>query len=531
MSGTAGFEGVQRRSVLVGAMAAVGAGIAAGPSGQAHPSAASAPSITNTVEADLVIVGAGCAGVFTAYAAAEAGARVVVIEKMERYSARGIFSGAINTIAHRRAGITIDTEKVIAELVAFAGNRVHQGLVRQWAEKSGEVFDRIIEICEADGLQVVLLSELFNFSKQYPHLYPSYPTGHAFMTREAVAAGRSVFEASQADLLALIERKATDAGAKFHYTMPARQLMLDEGGRVTGVLAGGQDGGTAYHARKAVVLATGGYTENEEMLRTWCPAALDPEFRTYTPAGGNTGDGFTMALSIGAAMQKWPHPAMIHTITGYGLDLMAANPSFMQVNRHGIRFNNESLPTQTQNDGRFMQPDKKAWSVFDDKWESDHAAMASGFGGPISEPRDVLQQSVADGLALTASTLDGLARAMGVPADALSATVARYNTLSRQGRDEDFGKDPSLVLTIERPPFYAIPIKSHLLVTLGGLDVDPSMRVLNQHGEPIPGLYAAGNAMGNFFANEYPLIAGGLSHGRCITLGTLLGQRLAGTGA
>lgn len=548
-----GFDGIGRRSFLGGTMATVGVGMVAGAMsatgvasatpttpaapGQALPSWEHPPApipdslIGDTVVADLVVVGAGCAGIFTAFAAAEAGARVVVIEKMDRFSARGIFSAAVNTKAHRRAGISIDAEKLIAELLAFAGNRVHQGLIRMWAENSGEIFDRIIDVCEANGLETVLLSQLFNPDTRHPYLYPTYPTGHAFMTKDAVASGTNVFEASQADLLRIFERLAKQAGVQFHYSMPSQRLLVGPDGKVTGVVAGSPEGYTAYRADTAVVLASGGYTENDEMLRAWCPAALEPEIKTYTPAGGNTGDGFNMALWIGAAMQKWPHPSMVHTINGWGVDPMAVNPSFMQVNKRGIRFNNESLPTQNQNDGRFMQPGKKAWSVFDDKWEHDHETIPAGFGGPITETREDLRQSVADGLVLAAETLEGLAQAMDVPVDAFTASVARYNGLSRQGRDDDFGKDPSLLLTIERAPFYAIPIKSHLLIALGGLDVDPSMQVLDRHGDPIGGLYAAGNAMGNFFANEYPLIAGGLSHGRCIVLGTLLGRRLATTGA
>jgi fumarate reductase flavoprotein subunit len=108
--------------------------------------------------------------------------------------------------------------------------------------------------------------------------------------------------------------------------------------------------------------------------------------------------------------------------------------------------------------------------------------------------------------------------------------VACYTEYARKGKDDDFNKDAWVMFTIEKPPFFALPIKSHMLVTVGGLDCDPDMQVLDKSGNKMPGLYAIGNMMGNFFANEYPLLAPGLSHGRAIVLSHLLGQKLAKAG-
>jgi fumarate reductase flavoprotein subunit len=140
-----------------------------------------------------------------------------------------------------------------------------------------------------------------------------------------------------------------------------------------------------------------------------------------------------------------------------------------------------------------------------------------------------LEESVAKGLALKADTIADLAKKMGVPEAVFQQTVARYTEFARKGKDEDFNKDAFILFTIEKAPFYALPIKSHLLVTVGGLDCDPEMQVLDKQGNKIPGLYAIGNMMGNFFANEYPLLAPGLSHGRAIVLSHILGERLAKT--
>jgi fumarate reductase flavoprotein subunit len=483
--------------------------------------------IVKTVEADIVIVGAGCAGLNAAYGAARNGAKVVVIEKMKTFSARGNCNAALNSKLQRKKGYKIDPDEVVANLICFSGNRSNQELLKLWAYKSGEIFDNILDLCDKNGVEVTLL-ETFNPSKKYPYLYPGFPTAHIFAKPGAARSTGNEYVPTQIYLLELIEKYAKEAGAQFFYRTPARQLIKSADGRITGVIGESREVGLVrYIARKAVILASGGYTENKEMINAWCPAANDPEIGSYMPIGGNTGDGFNMGLWAGAALQKWPHPIMVHTIPGISIDQMTGNQSFMHVNRLGVRYENESLPNQALCDGRFRQPGKQAWAVFDAKYEKDHDSFKTGFDGPICESMAALEESVAKGLVLKANTIEELGKKMGVPVERFKQSVARYTEFARKGKDEEFDKDAFLLFTIEKAPFFAIPIKSHLLTTVGGLDCDSDMQVLDTKGNKIPGLYAAGNTMGNFFANEYPLLAPGLSHGRAIVLSQILGERLA----
>jgi fumarate reductase flavoprotein subunit len=139
--------------------------------------------------------------------------------------------------------------------------------------------------------------------------------------------------------------------------------------------------------------------------------------------------------------------------------------------------------------------------------------------GPMSEPVDKLEESVQKKLAFKGNTIEELAQAMDVPASELKVTVARYNEMAKKRIDKEYGKDPSLMFSIEKAPYYAVSVPAHLLVIVGGLNVNDRQQVLDKEDNEIPGLFAVGNVAGNLFANDYPLTVPGLSHGRCLTLG------------
>lgn len=135
-----------------------------------------------------------------------------------------------------------------------------------------------------------------------------------------------------------------------------------------------------------------------------------------------------------------------------------------------------------------------------------------------------LQECLEDGRAFTANTIEELAQKLEIPVDTFKSTVERYNIMAKKGEDFDYGKERECLATVEKPPFYAGKIPTALLVTLGGLRTNINMQVLDTEGKTIPELYAAGNVGGDFYANDYPVIVPGLSHGRCITFGYLAGQ-------
>lgn len=474
--------------------------------------------IKDHVEADVVVVGAGMAGLATSHAAAEAGLKVIVLEKMKMFSARGYANGAIDTKLHKKEGVELDKERIIGELVRWANNRVQQKLIRTWAYRSGEVMDYYIDLAEAHGLIAELDPESFVSSP----LFTEYRTNVHF--RKAEDSGYFY----EPRIATVIEEEAKKQGVDFRYRTPAKQLVKDEKtGRITAVIAKQKDGYIKVTARKAVVLCTGDYGSNKEMTDQWSPLTKKVNGNLYTPIGANVGDGINMAMWQGAEIQDGAHPPVIHCIPGVNSDIMASNLTFLHINRLGLRYENEVQTPQGTCDGIFMQPGNQAWAVFDSKYAEDHAKLKNAPFGPVVEPLGKLEESVQQKLAFKADTIEELAKAVGVPPEALKRTVSRYTELARAGKDGDFGKPSRMMYTIEKPPFYALSIFVSQLVIVGGLSVNGDSQVVDKKGAPIPGLFAIGNAAGSFFANDYPFTVPGLSHGRCLVLGRVLGQELA----
>lgn len=221
--------------------------------------------------------------------------------------------------------------------------------------------------------------------------------------------------------------------------------------------------------------------------------------------------------------------------------------SYLKVNESGMRFCNENTTLPGISNMYLTNKDHKVWSIFDDDFETQMPAMSAlsnynnNTAGPLTamfgtgdadpanppSPAEVVSYCLENGSTVKADSLPELAAVMGVPSDALEATVTRYNELVAAGVDEDFGKNADDLKPIIKAPFYASALTAKVLVIASGLSVNSQMQVLSTEDEPLEGLYAVGNVMGNFFANDYPICAPGLSHGRCLTLGALLGRAVA----
>jgi fumarate reductase flavoprotein subunit len=217
---------------------------------------------------------------------------------------------------------------------------------------------------------------------------------------------------------------------------------------------------------------------------------------------------------------------MIHTVMG---PPMADDP-FLRVNANGERFGNEDMPMPYTCNAAQLQPGNIVWYVFDSSYPEDAPKMGRGFSrmSVIDDAAlERIQGAIDSGSLLEAGTIEELAQKMEVPGEALKATVERYNELVSMGKDLDFGKIPERLTAIDEPPFYAGKIPVLLLVTLGGLNVNPELQVLDKDRKVIPGLYAAGNVSGNFYANDYPVICPGLSHSRAWTQGYIAGKNAA----
>lgn len=499
------------------------------PSWENPPATIPESDISETKDFDIVVVGAGVAGGAAFARACEGGAKSALVEKMETFSARGMDNAAIGTKKQAEAGIVLDKAQIINDLVTAGGYKVNGQLIKLWADQSGRVYDDIADMVEDQGLTVAIASLEETNMDADGFWNRTYPVTHTFGVAEL---GNG---AAQQNILSSFIDRGTAAGGEVFYSSPAQQLITDDSGRVTGVISKQGETYVRFNASKGVILATGDYAGNPDMVDKWAPLLKEAATSVYTPAGANTGDGVNMAFWVGGSMQKGGAAAMIHPIMGGGA---CGTYSFLRVNKDGGRFCNEDTPLPGITNAYMVAPNHTVWTVMDADFATQvtHMSNLSMYNGTTSgpfdptlgiTPEDGMQQTIEAGTSVTGDTIADLAKAMGVPEDALEKTVARYNELVELGTDEDFGKDPANLFPIAKAPFYASQVTAVLLSCTAGLDVDSNLNVCTEEGAAIEGLYAIGNTAGNFFADGYPMVCPGISHGRAITLGYVLGEALA----
>ena len=480
--------------------------------------------IVETVEADIVIVGAGISGVTAACRASELGASVAVVEKMSFPSSRGGHYAAYQSKAMTAAGMMNDPkDQIVADWLRFSGDRNKEELAWLFINRSSEVMDWLDDL-SGDELSIIPIYTHYAGPQYYEHIGTHVIRGEFADNENKINAP-----------VYFMWKKAEENGATFYFDAPAQQLLVEDG-KVTGVIAEASDGYKKFAARKAVILATGDISGDTEMIEAYGdPLGLKPAVNAYTPAGANTGDGQKMGMWAGGHMQEYPVPTMIHLIRYCGLCF-----GFMYVNTEGKRFMNEDTWIQAKSIRVMEQPGGEyAWSVFDANWQKDVAASIPIAGGQFWDDMSrttaewtpdsatkVIEGALESGNAVKADTLEELAAAMGVDEKTFLAEVENYNALYAAGEDTQFHKRAELLTEIKQPPFYALKFGPSLLAMPGGLDVNERLQVLGEDDEPIEGLYAVGNASGGRYAVDYPVFINGNSHGSAMTWGYVAAENI-----
>jgi fumarate reductase flavoprotein subunit len=471
---------------------------------EAAPDPVPSGEIKKLINAEVVVVGAGIAGLSAAISAAEAGANTVLLEKTATIQARGHDNAFIGSRLQEKLGVKIDKDEIIRNLMKYGANKPDQRLIRMWAEGSDKTADWLMDMTDAAGLEVIINHypppPAFDNTVEY---YPQYPVTHHYHNERPVA--RCMLE------------NALMKGVVTYFKTRAKQLLRKKQGRVTGVIAQNTTGEyLQFNASKAVILCTGDYGNNAEMMAKYCPQSS--YLASMIPT--STGDGHMMAMWIGAVMEPAPHTPMIHGPAG---PLLCS--AFLQVNLFGERFQNEDVPIQSNVNAVERQPGRVAWQVFDSGYPEQLPYHGIGLGKIIIATEKV-QQEVAR-VAVTANSIEDLAAKMKLPVATFKATVKRYNKMARLGKDLDFGKRSDRLSPIDCPPYYAGKSGYSLLAVMGGLNVNQNLQPLDKDWEAIPGLYLAGNTMGNRFAVDYPTMCPGLSHGMAIHFGRMAGLNAA----
>jgi fumarate reductase flavoprotein subunit len=446
---------------------------------------------------DVLVLGAGQAGLTAAVAAAESGARVLVLEKLALPGGSTAMSSGLTAYAgtdeQAAEGIEDTAESLRADILATGQGRCDERLVDVYCRE-----------------QLATYRWLQGLGVAYGHVH--------------AASGQSVPRSHATDPSRMIDtlvRRAEERGVRIVYGVRAFQLLVRDD-EVHGVLA--ENGGSLVDIEAgAVVIATGGFSRNLELLERFVPQMV-PAIHGGAP--GCEGDGLLMAWKAGADFRDTPYVKGTFGIRPGddpregGTGILAVYKGAIAVNTEGHRFVDESLPYKAIGDACLAQPGHVAWQVFDQQTmdKDDPEVHIYWFSGRL-----------ATGLLEVAGTLEDLASLIGVPADALLATVDAYNAAVRGERADAFGRT-SMSGTSERPteisrgPFYAHLSGTSVLATYCGLTIDPTTQVLDVYGEPIPGLFAAGEVTGGFHGAGYVT---GTSVGKAGIFGRLAGVAAA----
>jgi fumarate reductase flavoprotein subunit len=322
-----------------------------------------------------------------------------------------------------------------------------------------------------------------------------------------------------AALLKILLDKAKEQGVEICLETPVKKILKD-GERIGGVIAEDKSGKTVQVSAKAVIIATGGYANNKEMIKKYTGFDLGKDLFVARDVG-LTGDGIRMAWEGGAAEEGLGVLILNFTTPGPGiagteLDIIKRQP-YLLINKQGKRFCDEEIVTNWPYGGNAIakQKDKMAFLIFDGNTKKymeerglDHGSTTTylpstklvNFDARVKTAIDAGNPNV-----FIADSLKELADKIGIPPDALKETVTQYNRFCEKGHDDLFAKSAKFLQAVKQPKFYAFRIVSFFLATMGGIKINEKTEVLNKEDEVIPGLYATGNDSVGLYGDTYDL--------------------------
>ena len=482
-----------------------------------------------TYETEVLVIGAGIAGLSCAYSAAECGCKVTVMEKLASYHGFAHNVGVVNSRFMRSLGIVNDPDEVAREWIKRCGNRCDERLVRLFVDKSEEAMDWALDLVERPeygGVRVNLQGAAYQ-GDTYKELY----SAHVFYDGPVARSGKF---GGLNEIMEPMYRESLKLGTRFLFNTTMLQLIKKDG-RVVGAAGRTEEGKLiAVYAGRGVLVATGGIGGNEEMCEDLCPIANRVAVKANFPKGIDLGEGHRAALWAGAAFEDGPFPTMMHPQA-----IRHSNYCFLFVTPKGRRFMNEDSYLQGRSLGIVKTGYKWCWTIFDSDWARKVPETLKYGGGiywgesfdyiggkPFDEEdtRKKIEASLKSGSSVMADTPRELAEKMGVDPDAFEETFNNYNEYCRKGHDDEFGKRPELLIPLDKPPFIARKFGAALLSVVGGVKVDERFRALDENNDPVPGLYVLGNTMAGRYGVDYPMLLPGNSTGSGLTYGYLLGR-------
>ena len=514
-------------------------------------------AITETVDTDILIVGAGNGGMFAAAYAAANGLNFRVIEQNANVQDTRHWYGAVDSAAAKEAGEPVtDKAKLLSEISRYASGKCDQRVVKTWINESAAMHDFMRSILEdkygwvcdfTSGSEAAWPAE--NAEHNTDYLYPVQEHNYMASERESGLARNEL-------LLQYIQELGYDVDFKTSLA----KLEKNSDGRITGVIAQSteDDHFIRYNANQGVLLACGGFPGNPYMMEQLDPLGTSVTTAcSYSPA--DKGYGIRAAVWAGANLDKEAAPMLFDRgIVAPGVDggyvdsdsafggkafpgkIRQYNPGtqpFLKVNRNGERFANESCPYNDIVYAAAHQPGRVYAQICDANILEDAkrfhtiGCSAQTRNGGEKYIQGKMDEAIEAGALFKCDTLDELADKMGFTGaakDTFLATVERYNELYDKQNDEDFGKPAYRLSAIRTAPFYGCWLGASLLTTEQGIAINEKGQALDTNNQPMEGLYITGDMSGSFFANNYPCLMAGVAMGRTLTFAIKAIKQMAG---
>ena len=514
-------------------------------------------AITETIDTDIVIVGAGNGGMFAAAYAAANGLNFRVIEQNSAVQDTRHWYGAIDSAAAKEAGVpATDKAKLLSEISRYASGKCDQRVVKTWINESAAMHDFMRGILEdqfgwtcefTSGAEAAWPAE--NAEHNTDYLYPVQE--HNYRQSES----ESGLQRNEA-----LQQYIEELGYSIDFKTSLAKLEKGADGRVTGIIAQSteDDHFIRYNANKGVLLACGGFPGNPYMMEQLDPLGTSVTTAcSYSPS--DKGYGIRAAVWAGANLDKEAAPMLFDRgIVAPGVDagyvesensfggkafpgeIKQYNPGtqpFLKVNRNGERFANESSPYNDIVYAAAHQPGRVYAQICDANILEDvkrfHtigcSAQTRNAGAEYIQKQ--MDNAEEKGCFFKADTIEELADKLGFTGEAKDtflATVDRYNELYDQQNDEDFGKPAYRLSAIRKAPFYGCWLGASLLCTEQGIAINEKGQALDNDNKPMPGLYVTGDMSGSFFANNYPCLMAGVAMGRTLTFAMKAIKQMAG---
>ena len=502
--------------------------------------------ITETVDADVVVLGLNYSGSQCFRMAAEKGLTVVGVDTQAKdgFNSFGGQLGHFNSQWQREV-LGVETEfdpwDFIDSYQLQSAGRAQPDLIKSFAKRNGEMVDWMMELqpdlTAVTGNNTLQLDRDYNYKKGYFWTYPA-----------VINLGSGAFETSGAFCTASVDKgiEASPESQALYNT--AAVVLVKRDGKVTGAIVQDNESG-AYkqlNAKYGVVLAMGDFSANSDMYNALCTEVQECNPYTQLVGSGRDGYGIKMGIWAGGVMEIGPRAAMGGCTSPMRSGFFSAAAGCW-INKYGKRFCNEAFGSpfvagcqsaRQPIDSDLIQVwDEGHWREFAENQALGHFNASNISDEKMDEYAAELEEAKAAGAegangVYCADDLETLAGYLGLEGDVAAnfvESVQTYSKYAEAGKDEDYAKPADMMWPINEGPFYAEKITRDaniVLVTLSGLFVDGNQQVLDQHFEPIEGLFATGNCSGGRFPLQYTAPMNGISIGFATVFGALLGEHL-----